>query len=291
LKAELLYEAGCLLAEGPHWHEERNSVFWVDIEGKKLFELSFESSQVKAHPMPARVTTVVQDKEGNLILGLQGGIASFDLKTETLTWLLDIEKEYPNHRCNDGKCDPEGRLWIGVMDENCTEGQGSLYCIEPDFSLQKKMEHLTIPNGIVWSPGKEKMYHIDSATGSVKSYFFERATGKIAFEKIAIQIPTELGEPDGMCIDEEGMVWIAHWGGFGIYRWNPQTGERLCKIELPVPLASSCAFWGKNLNQLVITTASTKLNKEEKKQYPLSGSLFIASPGVKGIAPGKFGKQ
>ena len=150
MKATSLYEANCLLAEGPCWHAERNSIFWVDIERKSLFEYQFDNGQVKTNSFPYRVTNIVLDREGNLILGLQGGIGSFNLKTDTLTWLLDIEKEYPNRRCNDGKCDPQGRLWMGIMDENCKEGEGSLYCIDPDLSKHKMIDQLTIPNGIVF---------------------------------------------------------------------------------------------------------------------------------------------
>ena len=287
----MLYDARCLLAEGPHWHAERNSFSWVDIEGKKLFEYNFNSKEIKEHSIPYRVSTIVQNDANNLILGLQGGIGSFNLETEILTWLLDLEKEYPNRRCNDGKCDPAGRLWVGIMDEACTADEGSLYCIETDFTKHKKVDYLSIPNGIVWSLDKKRMYHIDSPTYTVKSYLYDNTTGHILFEKIAITIPQDLGSPDGMCIDEEGMVWIAHWGGFGVYRWNPETGELLSKIEIPVPLASSCAFAGKNLDSLVITTASTELSEEQKEQYHLSGSIFIANPGVKGIAPYKFEKQ
>ena len=92
-----------------------------------------------------------------------------------------------------------------------------------------------------------------------------------------------MGTPDGMAIDEEGMLWIAHWGGFGVYRWNPFTGEHLDTIEVPVPNVTSCAFAGENLDQLIITTAQENLTEEQMKKYPQSGDVFLAKPGVKGV--------
>lgn len=102
-----------------------------------------------------------------------------------------------------------------------------------------------------------------------------------------IQIPNETGSPDGMTIDEEGMLWIAHWGGFGVYRWNPHNGQLTDKIEVPVPQVSSCAFAGENLDYLVITTARENLKEEELRKYPESGSIFFIKVNVKGMVSNK----
>ena len=91
-----------------------------------------------------------------------------------------------------------------------------------------------------------------------------------------------MGTPDGMAIDEEGMLWIAHWGGFGVYRWNPNSSELLSKIDLPVPQVSSCAFVGDELDHLLITTARENMSPEDVKKYPESGDVFIVKTGVKG---------
>jgi sugar lactone lactonase YvrE len=91
-----------------------------------------------------------------------------------------------------------------------------------------------------------------------------------------------------MTIDAEGMLWVAHWGGFAVCRWNPDTGEMLYKIKLPVPLVTSCTFGGENLDVLFITTARTGLTQDELLKYPDSGHLFIANPEVKGLLPHKF---
>ena len=96
-----------------------------------------------------------------------------------------------------------------------------------------------------------------------------------------------MGSPDGVAIDEEGMLWIAQWGGFGIYRWNPEKGELISKIEVPVPQVSSCAFVGENLDHLLITTARENMKEEELIKYPQSGDAFLVKVDVKGIASNK----
>jgi sugar lactone lactonase YvrE len=75
-----------------------------------------------------------------------------------------------------------------------------------------------------------------------------------------------------MTIDEEGMLWIAHWNGWQVSRWDPVTGEKLFSIPVPVANVSSCTFGGKDLQDLYITTALKDLSKMEIKEQPLAGS-------------------
>lgn len=282
MKAEVLYPAKCLLGEGPLWHAERNSCFWVDIERGILFEYQWISKETRTWKFEGRLTMACLSSENCLILGLNAGIARFDLITEKLEWLLDIESEIKENRCNDAKCDSSGRLWIGTMDMTFKPGASSLYCIDKDLSMQKKLSNLTISNGMAWTADSKRMYFIDSPTQSIQSYSFDPVSGDILFEENAVYIPEEMGTPDGMCIDREGMLWVAHWGGFGVYRWNPENGKLLEKIEIPVPHVTSCAFAGKNLDHLIITTARGDLNDEDLKKYPESGNVFILKTNVRG---------
>ncbi|UWX55233.1 SMP-30/gluconolactonase/LRE family protein [Maribacter litopenaei] len=89
---------------------------------------------------------------------------------------------------------------------------------------------------------------------------------------------------DGMTIDSEGMLWIAHWGGWQVTRWNPETGELLARIKLPVAKITSCTFGGKDLKDLYVTSAKVDLTEEELKEQPLAGSLFvIRNTGYQGV--------
>jgi sugar lactone lactonase YvrE len=141
---------------------------------------------------------------------------------------------------------------------------------------------------MAWSPDDSYFYFIDSPLKRVDRYRFDACSGTITFDRPVVTIPEELGLPDGMTIDAEGMLWIAHWGGFCVCRWKPETGALLQRIDVPVPQVSSCTFGGENLDQLVITTASVDLSEEVLQKYPQSGHLFIAQPGVKGLLPNPF---
>lgn len=288
MKASLLYKCDCSLGEGAFWHEARQSFFWVDIDGMCLFEYGSLNEKVNTWRFEHRPSFIALDTQGQFVIAFQGGIARFDLQTEKLHWLVNIVKDDTEQRTNDGAIDSEGRLWIGTMNVKFKEGAGALYCLSNDLSLTKKIEGLTIPNGLVWSLNDRTMYHIDSPTRKVQSYSFDHKTGTIIFEKTAVTIPKEAGNPDGMCIDEEGMLWIAQWNGSGVYRWNPDTGKLLDKIEVPVPQVSSCAFGGTDYDQLFITTAREGFSSELIAKYPDSGSIYTARPGMRGIRKNIF---
>ena len=285
--AEILYSSQCILGESPLWHAERKCCFWVDIENGVLYEYNWISQTTRSWKFDYRLTLVLQGKGDQLILALNTKIARFHLESEQLEWLLDVEIPPSENRCNDGACDSAGRLWLGTMHLEHTNNAGALYCIDTNLNVHKKLNETTISNGIAWSLDNKRLYYIDSPTQVVQSFIFDERSGEIIFEKNVIQIPNETGSPDGMTIDEEGMLWIAHWGGFGVYRWNPHNGQLIDKIEVPVPQVSSCAFAGENLDYLVITTARENLKEEELRKYPESGSIFFIKVNVKGMVSNK----
>ncbi|MEP7280275.1 MAG: SMP-30/gluconolactonase/LRE family protein [Bacteroidota bacterium] len=287
ITATELYPSANLIGEGPVWHAARNSFFWGDIERKKLREMSWADKQVQVWEMPQRIGLVVVAEDGNLIVALQDGLAKFDLKTAAIEWLMDIEKDIANNRANDGKCDSEGRLWLGTMDVQASQNSGALYCVHGN-SITPRLTLLTLSNGMAWLLDNNRFYFIDSPQRKIDAYLFDAVTGTIHFERTAVEVPEAMGMPDGMCIDEEGMLWVAHWGGHCVARWTPETGELLYRIELPLPQVSSCVFGGENLDELFITTASEGLSEVELQLYPSSGHVFVAQPGVKGVAANHY---
>jgi sugar lactone lactonase YvrE len=127
------------------------------------------------------------------------------------------------------------------------------------------------------------MYYTDTPTRQITAFDFDPETGNISNRRTVVIIPHDMGYPDGMTIDSNDKLWVAHWGGGCVAQWDPKTGKLLKKIDLPAPHVTSCAFGGKNLDLLFITTARSGLTKKQLEDYPASGGLFIARPGAKGV--------
>ena len=147
--------------------------------------------------------------------------------------------------------------------------------IAADRSAVKREGAITISNGLAWSLDHKVLYYIDTPTLEVVGYDFDMENGNITNKRTIINIPKEEGFPDGMTIDNEGMLWIAHWGGWQVTRWNPSTGKKLSAIKLPVSNVTSCIFGGESMKDLYITSARKGLSVAELEKQPLAGSLFV----------------
>lgn len=287
-KARMVLDSKATLGEGAIWDHRSGILYWVDIEEGILNLYKPQIGANREIDLGQRVGTVVPVDTGGVLVALQGGIYRLDPGTGKKMKLVHPEKSLPDNRYNDGKCDPSGRFWVGSMGLNSQKHAGALYRINPDLSWEKMIDSVTISNGIVWSPDTTRMYYIDTPTQKVMAYRFDNRTGQLSDPEIAIEIPDTLGHPDGSTLDAEGMIWIAMWGGHAVTRWNPQTGELLRRIEVPAPNVSSCAFGGKNLETLYITTARAGMDEEQLKKYSHSGGLFKVKPGVRGMRSNCF---
>ena len=280
---ELIIDAKAQVGEGAIWDSDRRLLYWIDIMESTLFAYDPATGENRAYPVGEHVGTVVPKNASEVALATVGGFALYSLETQTLTRLNDPEADRPGNRFNDGKCDPAGRFWAGTMAYASTEGAGSLYCMEADLSVRRMLEDVTISNGIVWSLDQSKMYFVDTPTFAVQAFDFDIATGVISNGRTALRIPSDAGAPDGMTIDAEGMLWIAHWGGGRVCRWHPESGELLQTIRVPASQTTSCAFGGDNLDVLYITSAALGLSAAQIEREPFAGGLFATQPGSRGV--------
>lgn len=277
---ELILDAKAALGEGAIWDARRQVLFWVDILGKQLHRYDPDTNTDRAWDIGQPVSAVVPRRSGGVMLAVYDGLAGFDLETGKLEFIADPETESPDTRFNDGKCDPAGRFWAGTMSLQHARETGSLYVLDADRHVRKMLDKVTTSNGIVWSLDHRTMYYIDTPTQRVDAFDYNVKTGNIVNRRVAVRIPDDQGHPDGMTLDAEGMIWVAHWNGWRVTRWNPVTGELLATIRVPVARVTSCAFGGTNLDRLYITTA--RPDKDDPAQ-PHAGSLFMAHPGVRGL--------
>jgi len=286
----LLHDSRCLLGEGPVWDHKTRKLYWVDIEGFAVHVLDTKSTDHGVIDVGTYVGSLCVRKSGGLILALKDRFVAFDPETGEVTPLADAETHLAGNRFNDGKCDPAGRFWAGtlMLDEDHGEGKGNLYCLYPDHRVELKMPGVWISNGLAWTRDSRTMYYIDSPHRTVSAFDYDLETGDISNRRVAILVAEGMGYPDGMAIDEEDKLWIAHWDGACVRRWDPRTGEVLTTIEMPVTRPTSCVFGGENLETLFITSASTRLSPEQLAPQPLAGAVFQCKPGVRGLPMTEF---
>ncbi|MFC4323066.1 SMP-30/gluconolactonase/LRE family protein [Litchfieldia salsa] len=285
---ELVLDVKSSLGEGPCWDSVNQLLYWVDILEKKVYVFDPVTNKYRGIQLEQCVGALALTNRNEAVVALEDGFYFLNFETENVTLIDDPESHLPNNRFNDGKCDANGSFWAGTMSKSIDKEQGSLYCLHPNMKVQKKLDKVGISNGIAWSPDNKFLYYIDTLNENVCCFNYNVATGDISNPVEIIKFQDEDGMPDGMTIDEEGMLWIAHWGGSKVSRWNPKTGKQINSIDIPALNVTSCTFGGKDLNELYITTARTGLDEEQLENYPFSGGLFRIKTDVKGTPSHTF---
>jgi xylono-1,5-lactonase len=272
------------LGEGLWWSARENAVYWVDILAPALHRLSLADETVTSWRMPEKIGWVIErrDRPG-FIAGLQSGFCELTLDPVVCRPLVDPEPHYPNNRMNDAVVDHLGRIWAGTMDCGAEIETGSLYCLGANLEVTRRDSGYIVTNGPALSPRHDCLYHNDTARGVVYRFALSE-DGELGARSEFLKFPREWGQPDGMTVDAEGGLWIAHWGGGRVSRFSPD-GKLERVIPLPASQVTNCVFAGAALDRLFVTSAAIG-----KAGEPLAGTLFeVDAGGVRGLAPYYFG--
>lgn len=253
-RAECVLMPNCILAEGCIWNRNEATLYFVDIEGCMVYRWEPGQENASGILTNQRVGCLVFHKDGGIVTAESSKLIYRNSSGKRV--LLD--QHIPDHlRYNDGKCDRYGNLWVGTMAVSQShpgaKKGGNLYCIR-DGKVAAEYGGYTIPNGMAWSRDGNVLYHIDTALQRVDAYNVVEET-RLTNRRTVLTIPEAEGSPDGMCMDAEGNLWIAMWGGSKVNGYHLPSGEKLEEIQVPDRYVSCCCFGGRDGRELYITTA------------------------------------
>ncbi len=286
LSAQNVLAARARLGEGPLWDSAQQGLYWVDILNHRVHIFEVASGDDCHWQVGGPASALALMTNDRLLLALGAQLASLDLTSGTVTPLAQLDLPNPAIRCNDGKCDPQGRFWIGIISPE--PGQAALYRYDPDGSLHTMETGLTISNGLGWSPDGTTFYLTDSPQRTIYAYSFDGDSGQIRDRTPLIQLDDDSVEPDGLAVDSDGNIWTALWDGWCVACFSPQ-GEPLGRVALPVHRPTCPTFGGSNLQTLYVTTASVGLSQQEIQQGFYAGDLFAIDLPLPGLPPSPFG--
>jgi sugar lactone lactonase YvrE len=287
-QVELLIDAKVSLGGNPYWDQETEILYWIDMMGSKISAYHLPSGTDHWLEVNQLVGAFIPRDSGGAVIALQKGLYLLEPTTKEVIPAFHSEPNLPEIRFISGTCDLAGRFWGGTFDGRNRRPWGALYCMYPDHTVRPVLVNTTIPWGIAWNLDYTEMYFIDSPTRQIVAFDFNPETGSLNNRRIAIDFSEQPGFPAGMTIDEEGKLWVAHWEGAQVSRWDPETGEQLQVINLPVSQVTASTFGGVDLDELYITTGRYQLNEKELSRQPQAGGVFMIKPGVKGRSQPKF---
>ncbi|XP_014364270.2 regucalcin [Papilio machaon] len=290
--------------EGPHWSQEENALYWVDIIEQKVHRMDGQTGNVTTKQIgygPVSLVVTVQDNPGTVLVCVRTELYLMSWNGSTndsaLRLLSIVDLGLPDNRCNDGKVDTRGRLWFGTMGKEVgtmvDKDQGTLYMMDQHNVMDPAVwvRPVTVSNGIAWTQDNKFMFYIDTPTRNIDVFDFNLEDGTIRNRRTIFSFVANnmTGLPDGMTIDRDGNLWVACYNGGKVIKIDPRAGKLLEQHKLPASKVTSVVWGGHDLETLYVTTSNFGLNAAEHIQQPNAGSLFaIQGTGARGLPENQF---
>jgi sugar lactone lactonase YvrE len=294
MKIERLTDPVYTVGESPVWRAANASLYWVDIPAKRIQRLKVETGALDSWSTPEMTACISFTSTGALVAGMESGIFTLQLGENgaaTATSLASLDLPMSNMRCNDGRCDRQGRFWTGTMhmDMAAAHNVGALFRYSAGEGLSGPWQSdLLTQNGLAWSPSGDRMYLSDShpKARTIWSFDYDTATGTPSNRRVFVDMNLYPGRPDGAAVDTDGCYWTCANDAGQLLRFTPE-GKLDRSIELPVKKPSMCAFGGAHMDTLYVTSIRPQREAELIGQV-FAGAVFALRPGAQGLPEPEF---
>jgi len=295
------------LGESPFWHPHEQTLYWLDIAGKQILRANLSRGTVEAWDMPSEPGCMAPVKGGGLVIALRHGVFVARAWGAALSLLVQLDYDPAQMRANDGKCDAQGRFWVGTIDETRVAKNAGLYCIDAHSTAGGAPEvickisanaGMTTANGLAFSPDDRTLYWADTPSHTVWAWDFDLHQADMTRQRVFAQFATKPagwqaqparpdnggygGRPDGAAVDVQGNYWVALYEGQRVCQFAPD-GRLLNSIAVPLQSPTMPCFGGADLQTLYLTSARHHSNAAELLSYPLSGQVLSMRVDVAGL--------
>ena len=292
-----IIKTNAILVESPVWSVNDNLLYWVDIKAPAIHCYDPISKIDKSWPVKQEIGSIALRKSGGFVSALRDGFAFIEPGSDHIEWIHNPEADKPLNRFNDGKCDRQGRFWAGSMYDPIgppetyfdREPIGTLYRLDSDYTCHTMKTDIYVSNGIAWSTEGKTMYFTDSPRRTIWAMDYDTINGSIGESRTfaTIENDSTQGTFDGATVDIEDHYWCAEFGGGRLIRFAPD-GSVNQIVDLPISRPTCCAFGGKEMKTLFVTSAKIMMSREQMIKDPHAGDLIALDVGVKGVPETKF---
>jgi len=220
--------------------------------------------------------------DGKIICGGPGPIVWLDPATGQSGDLLSDIPDENFLGANDFLPDRKGGLYFGTLSKGADYSQEpqltQLYRLDPSGEVTKMSDGLKFSNGVGISPGGDRLYHNESLLGV---YQYDIAADGTLENK---RLFNERQDGDGLAVDAEGGVWIAHFDGYEVVRYTPD-GKQDRSFALPHKAVTSICFGGPDWRDIYVTTAGDKGIESlfTGELPPREATMFHARSDIPGV--------
>ncbi|MBK6806751.1 MAG: SMP-30/gluconolactonase/LRE family protein [Betaproteobacteria bacterium] len=275
------------LGESPTWSVAEQALWFVDINAPAVHRFDPATGAHAVMPMPSSIGCMGLREQGGLVVALRDGLWLADAHGRLERKVAQAPYDPDHHRFNDGRVDPQGRFWIGTMNERRDAASAALYRLDADHAFHRVIDGITVSNGLAWSPDRRTMYHADTPALTVRAYDFDPASGMPSNPRTFARWERETDRPDGAAVDSAGHYWIAHFRGGRVVEIDP-SGRTVREIPFPAMCPTMCAFGGPDLRTLYATSARQDRPADELERFPQSGGVFAMRVDVPGLPEPRY---
>ncbi len=301
------------LGESPFWHPHEQMLYWLDIAGKQILRANICMGTVQAWDMPSEPGCMAPAHNGGLVIALRHGVFRAADWGAPLQWLTTLPYDPTHMRANDGKCDAQGRFWVGTIDETRSLKNASLFCLDASnigragaVKVDCKISPtsgMSTANGLAFSPDQQTLYWADTPSHTVWAWDFDPETATMTDQRVFAGFAPKPpgwrldatnpdnggygGRPDGATVDVQGNYWVAMYEGQRVCQFAPD-GQLLTSISTPMPCPTMVCLGSEDFKTLYVTSARHKGCATEPAAYPLSGCVLQTRVEIAGLPVNVF---
>jgi sugar lactone lactonase YvrE len=263
--------------EGPRWHDGR--LWFVDCMARTLLSIS-PAGELKEH------ASVTDDTPCGLGVLPNGDIMVLTMfrkrllrfAAEKLSLYADLS-QLATGTIDDMIVDGQGRAYVGDLGFNLPppEGRGAvgrIILVTPDGDARVVADGLRFPNGIAVSSDHRRLVVAEMDGACLADYDIAPDGGLSLRGRLG-----RINDPDGICLDRDGAVWVASFTEDAFIRIG-RDGEERERIVVPGRRALACALGGADRRTLFCLSAETSYEELRKgKSASRIDVVEVETPG------------
>ena len=276
---------GLTFGEGPRWY--RGKFYFSDFYSHKVYSLDLEGNYEVIVEVPNQPSGLGWMPDGTMLIVSMKDRKLLSFKDNFLEERADLS-ELAGFHCNDMVVDKTGNAYIGNFGFNTYEGEEikstNLILVKPNEEPVIAADDLLFPNGAVITTDDRTLI-VGETYAARLTAFDKNEDGSLSNRRVWADLKENAKDgyvplPDGMCLDEEGAIWVA----------SPSTAEVIRVHEggtiserIPVETnAFACMLGGEDGRTLFICTSNGSGVDPDSALKEKSGKIEITNVMVPG---------
>ena len=265
--------------EGPRWRD--GALYFSDFYQYRVFRMAPDGTLVTVAEVAEQPSGLGWLPDGRmLVVSMRNRQLLRQEHDGQLVLHADLFEHAAWH-CNDMVVDRDGRAYVGNFGFDSHGGApvkgADLLAVETDGVVRAVASDLLFPNGTVITPDGRTLI-IGETRGKRLTAFDIESDGSLANRRVFADLDPHF--PDGICLDAEGLVWVADPRNNCVIR-VADGGQIAERIELDLG-AFACTLGGEDGRTLYICAAkgSGEIAKAER-----SGCILAVEVDVPAANP------